>query len=80
MVIVKLQVEHPGFTFVDNLDAPDFILFLLAIGTDNVAELAQDYSLNTIEIGSLKQIRVGGVDDHAMSVKPAQSLWCVAVL
>jgi hypothetical protein len=80
VVIVKLQVEHPGYTFVANLDAPDYILFLLAIGTDDVAELAQDYSLNVVEIGFLKQVRIAGVDDNAMCVKPAQSLWCGAVL
>ena len=55
MVIVKLQVEHPGFTLVANFDAPDFILFLFAISTDNVAELAQDYSLNTVETGLISK-------------------------
>ena len=80
MVPVQFQVEDAGFALVGNLDALDNVLFLLEIGADDLAQLAQEYSLNAVEFCCFEQLLIVGMDDNAMGVKPAEPLWCVSVL
>ena len=56
-----------------NLDTLDNVILLLAIGADNVAQLAAQYALNSIEICRLKQLAVVRIDDDMMAVQPAKA-------